>query len=199
MPKVKRYPGERFGKLILVSPAGAKPQSIWFNWLCRCDCGNETTVATSNLIGGVTKSCGCLRSIVKLGPLNPQWKGDDVGYAGVHDWIRDRYTKPLLCEHCHTYPPLDLANKSNTYQRDLIDWWYLCRRCHMTLDGRIQLTKDRESKRKIPIPPCAHCGQSFYRKSGQRTAKFCSRVCFFAAGGRYNKLERSPIKSCNFG
>jgi hypothetical protein len=31
-------------------------------WLCRCDCGNETTVATSNLTKKQpTKSCGCHR------------------------------------------------------------------------------------------------------------------------------------------
>ena len=30
-------------------------------WLCRCDCGNETKVATSDLTRGHTKSCGCLK------------------------------------------------------------------------------------------------------------------------------------------
>lgn len=30
-------------------------------WVCRCSCGNETTVRRSNLVGGSTKSCGCLR------------------------------------------------------------------------------------------------------------------------------------------
>lgn len=30
-------------------------------WICLCDCGNKTSVKSSNLIGGITKSCGCLK------------------------------------------------------------------------------------------------------------------------------------------
>ena len=29
-------------------------------WLCKCDCGNFTTVKTKKLKSGNTKSCGCL-------------------------------------------------------------------------------------------------------------------------------------------
>jgi 5-methylcytosine-specific restriction endonuclease McrA len=34
-------------------------------WLCRCDCGKETTVAASNLTSGRQKSCGCLNEEMK--------------------------------------------------------------------------------------------------------------------------------------
>ena len=104
---------------------------------CLCDCGKKTESHKCNLRNGNTKSCGCLRSIVKMGRRNPQWKGDSVGYNALHEWMRKRYTKPALCENCNSEPPMDLANKSNKYLRDLSDWWYLCRRCHMTIDGRI--------------------------------------------------------------
>ena len=30
-------------------------------WICKCDCGNMTSVLTDNLRTGITKSCGCLR------------------------------------------------------------------------------------------------------------------------------------------
>jgi hypothetical protein len=30
-------------------------------WICRCECGNETSVATTHLINKRVKSCGCLR------------------------------------------------------------------------------------------------------------------------------------------
>jgi hypothetical protein len=30
-------------------------------WLCKCDCGNKTESITSDLRGGKTQSCGCLR------------------------------------------------------------------------------------------------------------------------------------------
>ncbi len=187
MSKVKRYSGERFGKLILVSPAGEPPNSKWSSWLCQCDCGNTKTINTTNLLTGNTNSCGCLLSECKLGPKNPRWKGNKVGYSGVHAWIRERYVKPEFCERCYKVPPRDLANKSGKYIRDLGDWWYLCRRCHMESDGRNQQLRDRGKSRKIKIPPCLYCGKSYYRKSGQRTAKFCSRKCYFKSGGRWRK------------
>lgn len=127
------------------------------------------------------------RSEVKRNEGNPSWKGDAVGYSGIHDWVRARYVKPELCERCENRPALDLANKSQQYLRDLSDWWYLCRKCHMDIDGRNDQLRASGKSRKVDIPPCAHCGKIFYRKSGQRTAKFCSRRCFFDAGGRYNK------------
>ena len=30
-------------------------------WRCKCDCGKEVIVQSSNLINGNTKSCGCLK------------------------------------------------------------------------------------------------------------------------------------------
>jgi 5-methylcytosine-specific restriction endonuclease McrA len=45
--------GQRFGRLIAVSIAGHR------TWHCRCDCGKESVVHTSNLRAGFTKSCGC--------------------------------------------------------------------------------------------------------------------------------------------
>lgn len=63
----KRYSldeGERFGRLIVVeraenyiSPQGQARK----RWLCKCDCGNMVTVFARGLIGGDTKSCGCLQ------------------------------------------------------------------------------------------------------------------------------------------
>ena len=31
------------------------------HWRCRCKCGTETLVSASNLNGGNSRSCGCLR------------------------------------------------------------------------------------------------------------------------------------------
>lgn len=53
--------GMRFGRLTVVQFAG-KGNRRESRWLCQCDCGNETVVARSNLVGGMQKSCGCLKN-----------------------------------------------------------------------------------------------------------------------------------------
>lgn len=53
--------GMRFGKLTVIEET---PQRQGKNiiWKCQCDCGNITYVPTSSLQGGLTQSCGCLKS-----------------------------------------------------------------------------------------------------------------------------------------
>ena len=55
------------------SPCGTKKKM----WKCRCKCGNETVVNTSNLINGTTKSCGCWK-LSKVVEHNTK-------HGGVHD------------------------------------------------------------------------------------------------------------------
>ena len=50
--------GRKFGRLTVIRRL--KPEEVQteqYNWLCRCDCGNEVTVIGCNLSN--TKSCGC--------------------------------------------------------------------------------------------------------------------------------------------
>ena len=86
---------------------------------------------------GFQKSVIIKTRISKIGSLNPNWKGDQVGIEGVHDYVQYRLTKPDKCVCCGVYKPKDLANISQEYKRDLSDWEWLCRRCHMIKDGRI--------------------------------------------------------------
>ena len=69
-----------------------------------------------------------------LGEKHPLWKGDQVGYKSLHEWVNNHIRKPELCDMCHKTPPKDCANKSHQYLRDLTDWWWLCRKCHMIYD-----------------------------------------------------------------
>ena len=59
MSKLIDLTGQRFGRLTVVcrvenGPAGSR-------WLCKCDCGGETTAYGSDLRSGHSSSCGCLR------------------------------------------------------------------------------------------------------------------------------------------
>lgn len=51
--------GQRFGKLVVLKYVGrdSKRNS---QWLCQCDCGNESTTSSLCLRKGDTRSCGCL-------------------------------------------------------------------------------------------------------------------------------------------
>lgn len=72
-----------------------------------------------------------------LGDKNSQWKADKVCITGLHKWVRQRLPKPQKCQMCFLKPPYDLANVTGKYTRELSNWKYLCRRCHMKFDGRL--------------------------------------------------------------
>jgi len=71
------------------------------------------------------------------GPLNPGWKGDLASKKYIHIWFRRNYPIPERCQICGKKKPLDLANISQEYKRDISDWEWLCRKCHMEKDGRM--------------------------------------------------------------
>lgn len=56
--------GQRFGRLIAVErtekPGDVSRKSRNAYWRCNCDCGGEKIAAACSLIGGSTKSCGCI-------------------------------------------------------------------------------------------------------------------------------------------
>ena len=58
MSKKLNLIGNQFGKLTVIKYAGTKNNRT--AWLCKCECGNYTTVIGKNLKNGNTKSCGCL-------------------------------------------------------------------------------------------------------------------------------------------
>lgn len=59
------HTSKRFGNLVAIKRIGNKKFSDASTplWLCKCDCGNETIVTSSNLMSGHTRSCGCLGSV----------------------------------------------------------------------------------------------------------------------------------------
>lgn len=78
------------------------------------------------------------RVCFKKGSRHPGWKGNKVGNDGLHHWIRRNKLKPNFCENCKKVTRLDLANISQKYKRDINDFEWLCRKCHMTKDGRLK-------------------------------------------------------------
>ena len=87
-----------------------------------------------------------------IGSKNPNWKGEKVGYTALHEWIKRRIKKPDLCECCKKRRSIDLSNKSEEYKRDLSDWEWICRSCHMIKDGRMEaLHKSNWAEKELEI------------------------------------------------
>lgn len=61
--------GQRFGRLVVIELTTERRDGRVV-WLCKCDCGKETRVVSSNLIGGHTRSCGCLSLETKTAPTH---------------------------------------------------------------------------------------------------------------------------------
>lgn len=51
--------GQRFGRLVAVNKTGIGTQTAY---VCRCDCGKQTTVRSQSLRRGESGSCGCVRA-----------------------------------------------------------------------------------------------------------------------------------------
>jgi hypothetical protein len=87
------------------------------------------------------------QKLTKQGSKNPMWKGNNVKYRALHSWIEKNKIKPSMCIRCKKNKPYDLANISGEYKRDVNDYEWLCRKCHMQEDGRLLKAKIRLSNK----------------------------------------------------
>ena len=78
-------------------------------------------------------------SLATRGENNPRWKGDDVSYQALHNWVASKLGRPTKCDFCGLEDKkraryFDWANKNHEYKRDLINWVRLCKKCHRDYD-----------------------------------------------------------------
>ena len=84
--------GERYGRLTVLRYAG-RASNGQSRWLCRCDCGRETTVARSNLRSGKQVSCGCKRR-EQAGTINYSHGGSNTRLYSIWANMITRTTNP---------------------------------------------------------------------------------------------------------
>lgn len=134
------------------------------------------------------------------GENHPSWKGDAVGYGGVHDWLRKEYGQPSFCEECGTTSAkrFEWANISLQYHRDRADYRRLCASCHrkegfarreylspgvkgkQTNTGRTHFKAGAVSNPKrnyLEDRGCANCGTLFHPVNAR--VFFCGRSCYY--------------------
>lgn len=61
--KLLNLTGQRFGRLTVVKQGENRGKNV--TWICQCDCGRKTEVATNKLRNGNTLSCGCHREEIR--------------------------------------------------------------------------------------------------------------------------------------
>ena len=138
-----------------------------------------------------------------LAEKNHVWKGENVGYGSLHEWIKSRKIKPDLCEGCKKKKPLDLANISGKYKRELTDWKWLCRKCHMKEDGRLtalqkwtndelEILKNKYRFQGTAIPELAntHTSQSI-RDKAKRIGLICEQYTVVKGEKHYKCFIRN--------
>ena len=94
----KDMTGQRFGRLTALACVG-KNRFNRLLWLCRCDCGQNTTVVGNHLRNGNTRSCGCLHHDNAIERLTTHGKTDTRLYRLWRGMIT-RCTNP----HADNYP-----------------------------------------------------------------------------------------------
>ena len=82
----KDITGKKFNKLTALTFSHLN-KSRHAVWICKCECGNETTAQSRFLINGAKKSCGCIRN--EVGSHTSSWKG----YGGLS---KTRFSKIIV-------------------------------------------------------------------------------------------------------
>jgi hypothetical protein len=136
--------GQRFGRLTVVAFAGVDsyPRATW---RCRCDCGDETTVAGHHLSEGSTVSCGC-----RAADPRPGARREDPGYTGAHYRVKFIHgpASAHSCVDCggcaedwsydHADPDELTDPRGRPYSLDPSRYAARCRSCHKRFDYAAQ-------------------------------------------------------------
>lgn len=104
------------------------------------------------------------------GDKHPYWKGDDAPPNTKRMRAQRRY-KLGPCERCRK-PGTDRHHKdANTGNNEPSNIMILCRRCHMTVDGRLPafvVAGEPARRRNAQPKPCIHCGRPWkYLRKGR--------------------------------
>jgi len=112
--------GDVYGRLTAVRRIDSRDGKTF--WLCKCTCGNETSVYLGHLRGGRTVSCGCFKKDIlkaSTGGKNKNWKG---GRAVTEEgYVTTQVNGKRVLEHRHvmeTYLGRPLTNKEIIHHLD---------------------------------------------------------------------------------
>ena len=162
--------GKEFGRLVAIKRLDKQEGSV-VKYLCKCACGNFKEIAAKSLVGGCTKSCGCLQKEAasktckaRIGELHPNWNQNRTDeersvarmYPEYYEWRtsvfeRDNYTcqkcgkkgEELRAHHIYGY-----ANNEEM-RLDLSNGVTLCKKHHDELHDLYGYDVGRENLNKF--------------------------------------------------
>jgi hypothetical protein len=90
------------------------------------------------------------------GSNNPNWHGDELTISGTRTRMRKIIKKAdiNICPLCYSEKRLELVNIVGGYSLDPDDWAYICRKCAITIDGRLEELMNPpsdETRKKLSI------------------------------------------------
>ena len=137
--------GQCFGDLVVVGYSHSDSKNSY--WLCECICGNEKVIQRCSLVGGKTKSCGCLVTQVnrESGLIRRE---EIVGYDAIHRRLKIDlgFASEYSCVNCFDVADewslmhrqeCDVHYDTHTgkpYSLDLNDYMPMCKSCHVKYD-----------------------------------------------------------------
>lgn len=72
------------------------------------------------------------------GETSKLWRGDDISYFTLHNWLFNNLEKKGICEFCGMKKKTQWASKTGKYKRSAVeDWLELCSSCHQTFDRAV--------------------------------------------------------------
>lgn len=114
MSRIKDLVGQKFGRLTVIELSHQDKNKTAY-WECKCDCGNEETktVRGSQLTGGGTKSCGCLRKerIVNVNKTIKQSSIRSISMSSIDYPHKDKLRNVFYNIKCRCNNPNDKRYK----------------------------------------------------------------------------------------
>lgn len=140
----------------------------------------------------ISISCGLLRTNKeRKGPDNPAWKGDSVQEMAGRRRAQRLFPETGPCTRCSAPDSERHHVDGNTLNNDPSNIEFLCRKCHMELDGRLVRFREQGRKNVKKMTEAAarekrartHCkrghplsGDNLYLNNGRRTCRECLRA-----------------------
>ena len=179
-------PDDVFGRLTVIELAG-RGKHRHLRWKCRCECGRETTVTSTYLTGGDTKSCGCLvkegvnrntASPVSFADLYRRYKRGATIRGFVFELDRYLFSRLVTgdCRYCGALP-----NKLFKLAGQLTKFNGIDRR-----DPQIGYTNEN------CVPCCSTCNHTKMALGENEFIEHCRKVAAEAdRNGQFLKIRRA--------